>query len=658
MMCSRVERGVIVSGATVLLIIISIGIIGAIALINIVGAPRLTIQLSEQSLRVPGSGGVGGVVSYSSLDRYAGQKDYVVVMQVIGYTPAGYAINMSAILSRGFQTYRNSIDLSGFIKVWEHYYRSHPPFTFYRARRDLPIPSITVFLITYLPDGRVLVGSDGIDSYTALLMMGYTPWKAEKILLKDPLYPFRHPIFWVLNMTLTPVDIDKIVENITRSVEKITGQRLGVPGILHPTNYQGVETRVWLKQLYDARNNPPRTWYENIVDIHGDPAPSNIVDNAWYAFATRFSQEYIFDKNTWSFQDAVRFALLGQNYREYQGKPTVLMTMTSLLHILYSGTSGYRWRAVPVDETMTVPLLYIAADYHVSKQQRLYITMDGEVMKTNFTVIKTGLALFGYMFGTTKYSTSLNRCSIHVFYDYPSQAIMAPLHMSNIQPGMPDDLVVLIADVTSNSNSWIVKPLIIILPYMTSISIDYSRMKPVNCLDGAPPNYEKVVWESYLDDVFDQLVTKSSAPGHQFYHLVFASGKATLTAYSGSIIGYYFPLIGQTLENMGFIGEAAETLGGLIGIAAASTDPLAAVAVFMAELIGHVASIALYQAHGSLVAIAVDFNNNIEDNSSIPVDIKVRHGYAAENPVYKPLMVEVDVTIGYPTNTPPGAEGF
>jgi len=655
MFCNHIKKGIIVSGAAALLIIISVGIIGTIVMINITGTPHLIIQLSEQSLRVPSSG--GGIV-YRSINGYAGQKDYVVMMQVIGYTPTGYTINSTVMLSKGFQSYTNSIDLREFIKAWEHYYKKHSPFTFYRMKRDLPIPSITAFLITYLPDGKILVGADEIDSYTALIMMGYPPWKARKIILNDPLYPFRHPLQWKLNMTLIPINIDKIVTNITRSVEKITGQKLGVPGMPHPTSYQGVETQVWFKQLYNARNNPPSTWYNRIRDSSGSPAPRFVVDDAWYAFATRFSQEYIFDKGSWSLQDALKYVFFGIGNHLNYGKPAILLTMTTLLHLLCSETSQYHWEADSIDETINVPILYIASTYNVQRQYIKDITFLGQIIKDNYSDRYMGISLFGFILeSNNKFSLSSSLSVLQIDASVPSGAIIAPLHLSNTGTNRPDELVIVLADVTSNNNNWIIKPLVMIMPYLTTISIDYRKAKAIYCSNGAPENYDKIVWSSYMDTVYDNLVTKNS--GKPFLILNFNSSDASLRTYSGSIIGYYFPLIGKVLNVIGFVSQVADTIGDLIGIAeaTAATDPLVAVALFMANLIGNCINIALYQANGSILHFVIIGENHVFGNEEIPVTVKVRYGFATKLPAYKPLFVEVDVTVGY-TNAPPNAESI
>ncbi|NPA98623.1 MAG: hypothetical protein GXO43_04515 [Crenarchaeota archaeon] len=639
----------------IILIIIATGIIGVIVTNNYTSSPStLTIQLSEQSLRVPNVN--TGIITYSSLRSFTNNNEYVIVMQTIGYTPKGYIINSSAILSKGFKQYMTNINLKEFIKIWEKYYRVHTPYSFARYKKDMPLPTITTLLITYLPNGKILVGANEIDSYKLLLMMGYRPGKARKILMQDPLYPFRQHIRWKLNVTLQPVNIDEIVKNITRSVEKITGQSFIAEGAPIPAKYQGVSTQVWLTSLYNSRNNPPQSWYSHIVDINNNPAPQNIVKNTWYAFATRFSQEYYFDKSSWKLSDAIRFALLGQSYKNYNGKPTTIMTMTNFIHILYDGTAGYHWKANLIDETVEVPILYITTSYNVPSSQELYITFSGGVIKANSTGRLMGLSIFGYIIGTMKYSLSVKNCGIDIDYGKPNRAVMAPLHLSNSGAGAPDNLVVLVADVKDNGNQWVIKPLVMFLPYLTTININYNDMKVVTLNNGAPENYNKIVWESYLHTVYDDLVTKTSSD--PFYTLTFASGNAALTSYSGSIIGYYFPLIGNVLEQLGFVGQAASTLGDLIGIAeaTASSNPLVSVGLFIAELIGKTINIALYQASGSLVVITVYGNQHIlENNVQIPVEIKVRYGYAANSPIYKPLFVELDITVGY-VNAPPNAE--
>lgn len=654
------RRGIILSGAGLLMVIISAGIIGTALLIHFYSRPELIIQLSEKSLRIPVTG-IEGAVTYNAIANYSGSEDYVILLQIIGYTPGGYTINSTILLSKGFHRYCSMIDLKHFIRRWEDYYRKHSPYSFSLLGKDMPLPSITDLLITYLSNGKILVGADEIDSYKLLLMMGYTPERARKILMHDPLYPFRHRIIWRLNMKLTPIDIDGIVKNITGLVERIAGQSLSGAEAPKPTGYQGVYTRVWLKQLYDARNDPPESWFSHIVDVNGNPAPRSVVDNAWYEFATRFSQEYIFDKSSWRLLDALRFVFLGQGYKDYDKKPAAITTMTGLIHLLYSGAYGYHWVAAPVNETVVVPILYITASYNLPKQQELYITFTGGVTKTKSTVRLMGLSIFGYIVGATMYSSYIKNCGIDIDCGKPSRAIVAPLHLSNLNNGLngyPDDLVVLTADVLCEGGQWVIKPLVMILPYLTTIDIKYDMMKPVTCNYGAPENYDKVVWSSYLETVYSNYVTRNS--GDPFYTLMFTSNNPSLTCYSGSIIGYYFPLIGETLKEIGLVGKAAETIGELMSIAetTASSDPLVAVALFMAELIGNSINIALYSANGSQVITIVYCDQHIlEDRVQIPINIKVRRGYAASGPIYKPLLIEIDINVGY-MNAPPGAENL
>jgi len=636
--------------------IIVIGIVGTALILHYTESSEVTIQLSEQSLKIPSNN--NGIIKYSSLQSYVGNKDYVIIMQTIGCTPIGYTINSSTILSKGFKYYSSTIDLKQFIKIWENYYRKHTPYSFAVHHKDLPLPTIINLLITYLPNGKILIGEDEIDSYKLLLMMGYPLRKIRRILLNDPLYPFRHHIIWRLNITLQTVSIDEIIDNITRSVEKIVGHRLESQARTEHPVYQGVYTQVWLKDLYDRRDKPPSSWYSHIVDMNGNPAPRSVVENTWYMFATRFGQEYFFDKSSWRLSDAIKYVLLGPSYKEYSGKPVVLMSMTTFIHLLYSGSAGYRWLATPIDETIQVPILYITAGYNVPASQKYYITFSGGVIKANSTGRLMGPAIFGYIIGNMKYTLSVKNCGIDVDCVKPSRAIMAPLHLSNIDSNSPPDiLVIVMADVKDVGSQWLIKPLVMFLPDLTIIDIDYNNMHEITCNDGAPPNYDKIVWGSYLETVYNNIVTKDSHD--PFYTLTFASGKVSMTCYSGSIIGYYFPLIGKVLEEIGLVGQVAETHDDLMGIAeaTAASNPLASIALLVAELIGNSVDIALYQASNSLVIITVYCNQHIPDNAQIPVDIEVRHGYATRSTIYKPLFVEIDITVGY-VNAPPGAESY
>ena len=207
-------------------------------------------------------------------------------------------------------------------------------------------PLLTVLVIAYTPQGEY-IGGEALDPLNALLTLHAEEYKnpekldeAYTLLDKNPVKLLEKAYSGTLSLAGTILYKANIGGNIDYAIEKareianVEQRSTVVHGVLPDgTRYTA---RVYNPILYDLRDRPPRAWRQRVL-IGGRPAPKQLADQLWRAYATHFSMEYIFPGNT-SLRKILAFAYAARDARHIY----LVRTMTEFLRDLEAAVNS-RW---------------------------------------------------------------------------------------------------------------------------------------------------------------------------------------------------------------------------------------------------------------------------------------------------------------------------
>ena len=605
-----------VAGTIIILIILS-SFVALAYLAQWRNNTTLTISIDEKNIKL--------YVHGKPLPLTRINTSYAVLAEAIGVAPTGYMLRKSMILPKGFNRYDMEVDLTGLIHAWKEYYTTYPPEEFIVANESVPLPNIHVIVAVCMDNGTIYIGGYGIDIYDILVGIIGDPYKAYKIVEEHPLRLLEmmsHRIGLNLNITLERYGIDKAIHDALNLLgyspisESIQGAKKIEPGVY---------AKPYLPGLYRSRNNPPSQWFYRLRTPDGESAPPNLIRRVWREFTSLFSQEYFFNKKLWSLGQAIRYVLGGINDLQLGEQPLMITTMTDLLHRIEPETADYLWWSNPINKTIVTPFIAVKGWFNEN-------TSIGPLTDYPFTLLGfppynmwTGIDLMGLaLYGSELISPHMRHIAFCVSKGDEFEALLVPIHLASQARGdwlmHPDDLVVVLPDIRSINGYWAVKPVLLIVPYITLVLPDYNHMIIVN-----DPKYYGVIRQNTML-ISENLTICNMIVNNSFLDPVMKidlwSNNPYLQDYSASLTPIPPNLLCGNIYWLGLTSREYKVLPGLVR-AGRNNGGLERYAAFTVLLSGEALHITYYSAYAPSIIAELSGFSMIPKNMHVELRVTV-----------------------------------
>ena len=533
------------------------------------------------------------------------------------------------------------------------------------------LPVLTVLVLLYTPDGKEYIGGATLSPISLLLAKNprLSYQKAYQLASRDPGgllgRVYSSGTIVLRNIKLYRIDIGKAIDNAIAEVQRILHgkpirPKIGIEYWSPEPGYPGIYYEVYNQDLYNLHNQPPpQQWYQRIRLDNGQPAPSSDVDALWKIYTEHFSKVYYIDKNTYSLEQALRFAYVAASDGQTHGDKAWLIRpmwefLTDLAHYRAHIYHYYTWQNTQLGiENGQLSVVCVKADYNQDNPLSSSVSTIIHYRYTNYTDIVKGLSLFGFI--------TISKEKIEVAHGsklpppkitkkYPKACIDLDY---TIGPGMLGDLAITIVDLSTYGNYWVVKPAVIFVPSIY-LSIDY--LHPT--VSEKEFGYDKFIWsdngiyEVFNDYVHVKVVNHVEMP---FFSDSTTVSDSSLGGFCGSVVNYYFPYLGKLLDTLGFVNAIYGLYSTFVGAATVSASPYMAAALTIVELAKNSLQIAIHQAYASRIYIDV---SSYADNEQGQVYVAIYKRSLVVMPNvegdFMPLRVDYYMSIGYPPGSPGG----
>ena len=515
-------------------------------------------------------------------------------------------------------------------------------------------PLLTVLVTAYTPQGEY-IGGAALDPSDALtLLHGLEPWKAQQLLEKDPSKAIArayHGTLVLRSLVLHRIDIGGVIDKAVRDTEKIAHvKHRGITehGVLPDgTQYTGI---VYNDLLYSLRDKPPKAWYQRVL-IGGRPAPKQLVDQLWYAYATHFSRIYYIPA-TRSLEDVLAFAYVtawpGTSHAG--SKYYMIRSMTEFLRDLEVYKLGQppnvEWKDITPSlppRQVTAPLIcaYMVFNDKTSDELSALTYLLTETGK-----IKEGTSIFGLITIGEAFKAEVKpvvKASVDANRKYPVACIYAKGSVvSGYAPGFEQDVALTLVDVRREGNYWVVKPAVVFMPTL-SLWLDYKH--PITEQYSTyvdPVGSNDFLWHIALNRTATLIYTGMPKDNNVFVSDISVVDNASLSVFSGTLLDYYFPHLAKFLHAVGLVNTAVSTIAQLI--AGASSGGYGALALEFVELISDIVHITVAQAYDTQLELI--FNGHVEDHPAYTVVEKETAIIPPSVSGFKPILCMYWVTVG------------
>lgn len=538
------------------------------------------------------------------------------------------------------------------------------------------LPVLTVLVLLYTPDGKEYIGGATLSPISLLLAKNprLSYQKAYQLASRDPSglldRVYSSGTIVLRSIKLYRIDIGKAIDNAVAEVQRILhGKPIRPkPGIEYwspEPGYPGIYYEIYNQDLYNLHNQPPpQQWYQRIKLDNGQPAPSSDVDALWKIYTEHFSKVYYIDKNTYSLEQALRFAYIAASDGQIHGDKAWLIRpmwefLTDLAHYRAHIYHYYTWQNTQLGiENGQLSIVCVKADYNQDNPLASSVLTIMHYKYTNYTDIVKGLSLFGFI------TVSKEKIEVAHGSDLPPPMITiwhpkACIDLDyTIGPGMLGDLAITIVDLGTYGNYWVVKPAVIFVPDVY-LSIDYLHPTVTGLSDNEKePGYDKFIWsDEGIYEVFSgyahkRVVNNTEVP---FFSDSTTISDSSLGGFCGSVVNYYFPYLGKFLDALGFVNTIYSLYSTFLGAAAISTSPYMAAALTIVELAKNSLQITIHQAYASRIYIDVS-SYVYNEQGEVYVAIYKRSLVVMPNVEvdFMPLRVDYYMSIGYPPGSPGG----